>query len=193
MATAKSGPAGGRLHDGVDEHGAVVRPQFRDGPRARHDLATPSRCGARSSRNRSTFRPRCRAAMRSMAGCRGRCAWSCRTAIMCVGAYLVLENEMTAGMIFAASIISGPRAAAARPDHRRLAPGHRCQPRLEAAEEHRQGQCRQRDKDTVELPDLKGAIAVDGRHLFPAERRPHRRSADQEDQLPRRARRSRSP
>ena len=33
----------------------------------------------------------------------------------------------------------GPRAAAARPDHRRLAPGHRCRPRLEAAEEHRQG------------------------------------------------------
>ena len=34
----QAGPTGRRLHDDVDEHGAVVRPQFRDGPRARHDL-----------------------------------------------------------------------------------------------------------------------------------------------------------
>ena len=81
------------------------------------------------------------------------------------------------------------RAAAARPDHRRLAPGGRCQPRLDAAEEHQQGR-HQRDQGHGRTARPEGRDRRRGRHLFSAECRPHRRSADQEDQLPRRARRN---
>ena len=98
---------------------------------------------------------------------------------------------MTAGMIFAASIISG---RALQPldqiigGWRQVVDASRAWKRLQ---EHRQGSPPTQTKDTVELPDLKGAICRRGRHLFPAECRPHRRSADQEDQLPRRAGRNR--
>ena len=63
--------------------------------------------------------------------------------IMCAGAYLVLQNEMTAGMIFASSIISG---RALQPldqiigGWRQVIDAGRAWKRLK---QHRQGQCRQ--------------------------------------------------
>ena len=143
LATAKPGPAGGQLHDGVDEHGAIVRPQFRDGPRARHDRQHHRGLGQevrgidqpvsqRVAPQRILWRAVAHAAhgsaerhhvRRRLSGAAERDDG--RHDLRCVDHL-------------------GPRAAAARPDHRRLAPGHRCRSRLEAAAQHGQGQCRSR-------------------------------------------------
>ena len=86
--------------------------------------------------------------------------------IMCAGAYLVLQNEMTAGMIFAASIISG---RALQPldqiigGWRQVIDAGRAWKRLSSIGKDNAAA----DKDTVELPDLKGAVTVDGVIYFP--------------------------
>ena len=76
----QAGPAGGRVHDDVDEHGAVVRPQFRDGARARHDRQHHRGVGQEVRGIDQSVGRRRRAATRSMADCRAPCAWCCRTA-----------------------------------------------------------------------------------------------------------------
>ena len=89
-----------------------------------------------------------------------------QTAIMGVGAYLVLEGEMTAGMIFASSIISG---RALQPldqiigGWRQVVDASRAWTRLKSINKD----ATNATKDTVELPDLKGAIAVEAVIYFP--------------------------
>jgi len=86
--------------------------------------------------------------------------------IMCAGAYLVLQNEMTAGMIFAASIISG---RALQPldqiigGWRQVVDAGRAWKRLRTIDTAAHAAA----KDTVELPDLKGAVSVEGLIYFP--------------------------
>ena len=86
--------------------------------------------------------------------------------IMCAGAYLVLQDEMTAGMIFAASIISG---RALQPldqiigGWRQVIDAGRAWKRLRSMGKDNAAA----DKDTVDLPDLKGAVTVDGVVYFP--------------------------
>ena len=86
--------------------------------------------------------------------------------IMCAGAYLVLQNEMTAGMIFASSIISG---RALQPldqiigGWRQVIDAGRAWKRLRSIGKDNAAA----DKDTVDLPDLKGAVTVDGVIYFP--------------------------
>ena len=86
--------------------------------------------------------------------------------IMCAGAYLVLQDEMTAGMIFAASIISG---RALQPldqiigGWRQVIDAGRAWKRLRSMGKDNIAA----DKDTVDLPDLKGAVTVDGVVYFP--------------------------
>ena len=86
--------------------------------------------------------------------------------IMCAGAYLVLQDEMTAGMIFAASIISG---RALQPldqiigGWRQVIDAGRAWKRLRSMGKDNTAA----DKDTVDLPDLKGAVTVDGVVYFP--------------------------
>ena len=87
--------------------------------------------------------------------------------IMCAGAYLVLQNEMTAGMIFAASIISG---RALQPldqiigGWRQVIDAGRAWKRLSSIGKDN---AEASDKDTVDLPDLKGAMMVDSVIYFP--------------------------
>ena len=86
--------------------------------------------------------------------------------IMCAGAYLVLKNEMTAGMIFASSIISG---RALQPldqiigGWRQVIDASRAWSRLRTIGKENAAS----EKDTVELPDLKGALMVDAVIYFP--------------------------
>jgi PrtD family type I secretion system ABC transporter len=87
--------------------------------------------------------------------------------IMCAGAYLVLKNEMTAGMIFASSIISG---RALQPldqiigGWRQVNDASRAWTRLKSIGKEN---AEAADKDTVDLPDLKGAMMVDSVIYFP--------------------------
>ena len=80
--------------------------------------------------------------------------------IMCAGAYLVLQNEMTAGMIFAASIISG---RALQPldqiigGWRQVIEAGRAWNRLKLID----GEAT-KGKEIVEFPTLKGALSVEG-------------------------------
>ena len=86
--------------------------------------------------------------------------------IMCAGAYLVLQNEMTAGMIFASSIISG---RALQPldqiigGWRQVIDAGRAWKRLRSIGKDNA----EAEKDTVDLPDLKGAMMVDSVIYFP--------------------------
>src|SRR4051812_19260963 len=86
--------------------------------------------------------------------------------IMCAGAYLVLNNQMTAGMIFASSIISG---RALQPldqiigGWRQVIDAGRAWKRLRSIGKDNA----EADKDTVDLPDLKGAVMVDSFIYFP--------------------------
>jgi PrtD family type I secretion system ABC transporter len=86
--------------------------------------------------------------------------------IMCAGAYLVLQNEMTAGMIFAASIISG---RALQPldqiigGWRQVIDAGRAFKRLRSIDTS----ATTAKRDTVDLPDLKGAVAIEGLIYYP--------------------------
>jgi ATP-binding cassette subfamily C protein len=86
--------------------------------------------------------------------------------IMCAGAYLVLKNEMTAGMIFASSIISG---RALQPldqiigGWRQVVDAGRAWKRLRSIDPA----AATANRDTVELPELKGAVSVEGLVYFP--------------------------
>lgn len=86
--------------------------------------------------------------------------------IMCAGAYLVLQNEMTAGMIFASSIISG---RALQPldqiigGWRQVVDAGRAWKRLAVLD----GSAVTATKDTVELPALKGALSIEGLVYYP--------------------------
>ncbi|MDW6025849.1 type I secretion system permease/ATPase [Mesorhizobium sp. BAC0120] len=86
--------------------------------------------------------------------------------IMCAGAYLVLKNEMTAGMIFASSIISG---RALQPldqiigGWRQVVDAGRAWKRLRSIDPASVAA----NTDTVELPELKGALSVEGLVYFP--------------------------
>ncbi len=86
--------------------------------------------------------------------------------IMCAGAYLVLQNEMTAGMIFAASIISG---RALQPldqivgGWRQVIDAGRAWSRLRNIDLTPV----MAGKDTVEVPSLRGALSVEGLVYYP--------------------------
>ena len=86
--------------------------------------------------------------------------------IMCAGAYLVLKNEMTAGMIFASSIISG---RALQPldqiigGWRQVIDAGRAWKRLSSLD----GAALATTKDTVELPALQGALSIEGLVYYP--------------------------
>ena len=86
--------------------------------------------------------------------------------IMCAGAYLVLKNEMTAGMIFASSIISG---RALQPldqiigGWRQVIDAGRAWKRLRSIDLA----AATANRDSVELPELKGAVSVEGLVYFP--------------------------
>jgi ATP-binding cassette subfamily C protein len=86
--------------------------------------------------------------------------------IMCAGAYLVLKNEMTAGMIFASSIISG---RALQPldqiigGWRQVVDAGRAWKRLRSIDPA----AAIANRDTVELSELKGALSVEGLVYFP--------------------------
>ena len=137
----QAGPAGGRLHDDVDEHGAVVRPQFRDGPRARHGLEHDRGVG-QEVRGIDQSLGQCLAPQRVLRRAVAHAAHGAAERHH-VRRRLSRAAERDDGRHDLRRVDHlGPRAAAARPDHRRLAAGHRCQPRLEPAEEHRQGECR---------------------------------------------------
>ena len=137
----QAGPAGRRLHDDVDEHGAVVRPQFRDGPRARHDRQHDRGLGQEVRGIDQSF-SQCLAPQRVLWRAVAHAAHGAAERHH-VRRRLSRAAERDDGRHDLRGVDHlGPRAAAARPDHRRLAAGHRCQSRLEAAEEHRQGKCR---------------------------------------------------
>jgi PrtD family type I secretion system ABC transporter len=86
--------------------------------------------------------------------------------ILGAGAYLVLQNEMTAGMIFAASIISG---RALQPidqiigGWRQVIDAGRAWKRLNKID----GTALVGNKDAIDLPDLKGAVSVEGLVYYP--------------------------
>jgi ATP-binding cassette subfamily C protein len=86
--------------------------------------------------------------------------------IMCAGAYLVLKNEMTAGMIFASSIISG---RALQPldqiigGWRQVIDAGRAWKRITSIDNSKTAAA----KDTVELPELKGALSIEGLVYYP--------------------------
>lgn len=84
--------------------------------------------------------------------------------ILGAGAYLVLQNEMTAGMIFASSIVSG---RALQPldqiigDWRHVFEVHRAWRRMKSID------TATANKDNIELPQLNGDISVEGLIYFP--------------------------
>jgi PrtD family type I secretion system ABC transporter len=86
--------------------------------------------------------------------------------ILGAGAYLVLQNEMTAGMIFASSIISG---RALQPldqivgDWRHIFDAHRAWKRLKGVDTA----AATANKDSIELPQLKGDVSVEGLIYYP--------------------------
>jgi PrtD family type I secretion system ABC transporter len=86
--------------------------------------------------------------------------------IMCAGAYLVLRNEMTAGMIFASSIISG---RALQPldqiigGWRQVIDAGRAWKRITSIDNSKAAGT----KDSVELPELKGALSIEGLVYYP--------------------------
>jgi PrtD family type I secretion system ABC transporter len=86
--------------------------------------------------------------------------------ILGAGAYLVLQNEMTAGMIFAASIISG---RALQPidqiigGWRQVIDAGRAWKRLNKID----STALVGSKDAIDLPDLKGAVAIEGLVYYP--------------------------
>jgi PrtD family type I secretion system ABC transporter len=86
--------------------------------------------------------------------------------ILGAGAYLVLQNEMTAGMIFAASIISG---RALQPidqiigGWRQVIDAGRAWKRLNKID----STALVGSKDAIDLPDLKGAVSVEGLVYYP--------------------------
>jgi PrtD family type I secretion system ABC transporter len=86
--------------------------------------------------------------------------------ILGIGAYLVLENEMTAGMIFAASIISGRGLQPLDQiigGWRQVVDAGRAWRRLKSIDlDAVRG-----EKDTIEFPTLKGALSVEGLVYFP--------------------------
>ena len=53
-----------------------------------------------------------------------------QSAVLGVGAYLVIEQQATAGIIIASSILHGPRACSRRRCHRKLEGVRRCTPRM---------------------------------------------------------------
>jgi PrtD family type I secretion system ABC transporter len=86
--------------------------------------------------------------------------------ILGAGAYLVLQNEMTAGMIFASSIISG---RALQPldqiigGWRQVIDAGRAWKRLRSIDTS----ATSANKDSIKLPDLKGAVAIEGLIYYP--------------------------
>lgn len=82
------------------------------------------------------------------------------------GAYLVLQNEMTAGMIFASSIISG---RALQPldqiigGWRQVTDAGRAWKRLRSIDTS----ATTVNKDSIKLPDVKGAVAIEGLIYYP--------------------------
>ncbi|CAN7243156.1 type I secretion system permease/ATPase [Mesorhizobium sp. LjNodule214] len=86
--------------------------------------------------------------------------------ILGAGAYLVLQNEMTAGMIFASSIISG-RALLPLDQiiggWRQVTDADRAWKRLRSIDTS----ATTVNKDSIKLPDLKGAVAIEGLIYYP--------------------------